>query len=162
MKKILLIILFPVLIYSQSIVPSCIRYAIHDSLKNSIALPFTAEELNQAVTDIQNLKTIEVTLNPSAISSYTFDRVSDTLVVDSVYALVQGTDGIVEFNIAYGTNRSSGTNIFTLDQTADNITIGETFTTINNATIPKNNLVWLDIVTTENSPNEFMIKIYYH
>ena len=65
MKKILLIILFPVLIYSQSIVPSCIRYAIHDSLKNSatntldristqLASVYTKAQIDAMVLNLQS------------------------------------------------------------------------------------------------------------
>jgi len=125
-------------------------------------------ELIHAVMDSVETDTLRlfysvVKVNPDSSESFTLTRTVSGITIDSVFVLIQGTDtSEVTFNIAYGTNRTSGTDMFTSDQTADNITVGETFTTINEDTVPVNNMVWLKINGILNDPTEFLCVIYYH
>lgn len=120
---------------------------------------YTGAEIDKA---IGNTLYLVIKTNPDSATTFTLLRTKAEIVIDSVFALVQGTSALVDFNLAYGTNRTSGTNVFGSSQSADNVTVGETFTTFSSATIPVNNMIWLNITNTDNTPEEFLCVIYYH
>lgn len=120
---------------------------------------FTGAEIDKA---IGNTLYSVIKTNPDSATAFTLLRTKAEIVIDSVFALVQGTSALVDFNLAYGTNRTSGTNVFGSSQSADNVTVGETFSTFSSATIPVNNMLWLNITNTDNTPEEFLCVIYYH
>ena len=132
---------------------------IHDSLNAGYSSSYTGEEIDKA---IGNTLYSVIKTNPDSASTVTLLRTKAETIIDSVFTLVQGTSALVDFNLAYGTNRTSGTNVFGSSQSADNVTVGETFTTFSSATIPVNNMIWLNITNTDNTPTEFQCTIYYH
>jgi len=79
----------------------------------------TMAEIDKAV---DNTLYSVIKLNPTSSTTFTLLRTKAETIVDSVFCLVQGASASVDFNIAYGTNRTSGTDIFGSDQTADNVT----------------------------------------
>jgi len=130
------------------------------SLSNRIDLKFNTADVDDSLNTVRLLSFIEV--YPDSGVSFTLLRSKVIIAIDSVFTLVQGTSASADFNLAYGTNRTSGTNVFAGDQTADNVTVGETFSSFSSATIPINNMLWIDLNDTANTPEEFICVIYYH
>jgi hypothetical protein len=149
-------------------------YATQDDLNQIIELPDTTGipdgyelQYNGApewVYDKTNdLQTYPFTrLNPDSATAFGIRRTKAAITIDSVFAIVQGTSAVVDFNIVFGTNRTSGTNVFSASQSADNVTVGEVFSTFSDNTIPINNMIWINITNTDNNPEEIQCEIYYH
>ena len=138
-------------------------YIITDSVLTGGIKLATETITDSLAADIAEIKIYSVIKTyPDSATTFTFLRTKYAITVDSVFALVQGTSALVDFNLAYGTNRTSGTNVFAASQSADNVTVGETFSSFSSASIPISNMVWLNITNTDNTPEEFICVIYYH
>jgi len=134
---------------------------VDDSLASDIVdLIATDDSLAADIKEIKMLSLVKT--DPDSATSFTLLRTKYAITIDSVFALVQGASATVDFNLAYGTDRTSGTDVFSGDQTSDNVTVGETFSSFSSATIPISNMLWLDLNDTANTPEEFLCVIYYH
>ena len=130
---------------------------ITDSLASDIdALP--------TVADLNEVKYLSFILtDPDSSTYYTLIRTKSAITIDSVFTLIQGSDtSSVSFNLDYGTNRTTPSDIWAIDKTVTNITVGETLTSFTNNAIPKNNMIWLSITAIANLPSEILCVIYYH
>ena len=151
--------------YSTSDVDSNV---VNDLIENyltdsSYASSYTGAEIDKV---IGNTLYSVIKTNPDSATTFTLLRTKAEIVIDSVFALVQGTSAVVDWNLGYGTNRTSGQDFYTLGSiTTNNVTVGQTLTPSGdnyNSIIPVNNMIWLNITNTDNSPEEFLCVIYYH
>ena len=134
---------------------------VTDSLASDISDLVTVDD--SLAADIKEIKTFSIIkTDPDAVTSFTLFRTKYQITIDSIFILTQGASATVDFNLSYGTNRTSGTDIFSADETADNITVGETISSFDTNVIPISNMFWLSISAITNSPTEFMCVIYYH
>lgn len=83
------------------------------------------------------------------------------ITITSVKVVLMGSSPSVTYNLAFGTDRTSGTNVFTAGQTVTSTTTGTTASSgFNDATVPAGSFIWL---TTSASTNitQFQIRITY-
>lgn len=68
--------------------------------------------------------------------------------------LVGGSTPTANFHIAYGSSRSTGTNVFTSGCITGNTTYGQSNTSFNNSSVPANGFVWIIVNAVTGSPTE--------
>lgn len=85
------------------------------------------------------------------------------ITVTSVVAVVVGSSTpSVTFNIAFGTDRTSGTNVFSSGQVTTSQTSGHTFNSgFNDATIPAGSWIWFTTSAQSGTVNQIEITINY-
>lgn len=156
MKKILLVLiglfLYAGVTYSQPV------FGAGGRLSMSVR---QADSVLYYNTDVKLISTILV--GPVGSTDFTLIRTKPVMTtIDSVFVLTKGTGAQVVFDIEFGTNRTSGASIFSGNQTASNTTVGQLLTTFADNTIPIGNMIWLQIVSIVNTPEELICVIYYH
>lgn len=106
-----------------------------------------------------------VKMDPDSGTSFTLIRTKTSIVIDSIFVLVSGSGTDVTYNITYGTNRTTGTNLKTGNFVTSYSATGTSYSTLGGSyspNIPVNNMIWLNINDITNYPEEFLCVIYYH
>lgn len=117
-------------------------------------------------------KVVLATSKPSLTKNMTFESITASenfglietpvaITITSVKVVLMGSSPSVTYNLQQGTDRTSGTNVFTAGQTVTSTTTGTTASSgFNDATVPAGSFIWL---TTSASTNitQFQIRITY-
>jgi hypothetical protein len=81
--------------------------------------------------------------NPTASENIFIFRTPVAITVTDVTAVLVGGSPSVTYNVAFGTDRTSGTNVYTAGQTVTSETTGTAASGVNDATIPAGSWVWV-------------------
>jgi len=100
---------------------------------------------------------------PSASENVGMWKTPVAITVSSLEAVLVGSaTPSVTFNIAFGTDRTSGTNVFTSGQTATSTTTGHTFNSgFNDATIPAGSFIWITTSAQSGTVTNIELTINY-
>jgi hypothetical protein len=83
------------------------------------------------------------------------------ITVTAVKSFIRGATSVT-FNLAHGTNPSSGVNLFTSSQTADTTTsVKDHSTGFNDATLAAGEAIWLTTSALSGTPTQVVITIFY-
>lgn len=83
------------------------------------------------------------------------------ITITEVRAVSVGSSPSVTYNIAFGSDRTSGTNVFTSGQTTTSTTTGDVASGVNDNTIPAGSYVWLTTSAAATPPTEILFTITY-
>lgn len=83
------------------------------------------------------------------------------ITITSVKVVLVGSSPSVTYNLAFGTDRTSGTNVFTSGQTVTSTTTGTTASGFNDATVPAGSFIWLTTSAASGTITQFQIRITY-
>ncbi len=83
------------------------------------------------------------------------------ITITQVRAVSVGTTPSVTYNIAFGSDRTSGTNVFTAGQTTTSTTTGDVASGVNDNTIPAGSYIWLTTAAAATPPTEILFTITY-
>ena len=98
----------------------------------------------------------------STENSYLWQTDVDITVSSVTSVLVGSSTPSVTFNIAFGTNRTSATNVFSSGQVTTSTTSGHTFNSgFNDATIPAGSFIWLTTSAQSGTVEEIGLTINY-
>lgn len=119
-----------------------------------------ATDLGIAGASLSKSTTLEFA---SAAENTTMWKTPVDITVSSVYAVNVGSASpSVTFNIAFGSDRTSGTNVFSSGQTSTSTTTGHTFNSgFNDATIPAGSWIWITTSAQSGTVTEIMIQVNY-
>lgn len=100
---------------------------------------------------------------PSSAESIGMWKTPVAITVSSLEAVLVGSSSpSVTFNIAFGTDRTSGTNVFSSGRTATSTTTGHTFnSSFNDATIPAGSFIWVTTSAQSGTVTQIEITINY-
>ena len=116
-------------------------------------------------TDITNAlkKQKQITINsPTTATDQTIFRATSALTINKISAVVRGTTPSVTWTIRHDTDRSaSGNEVVTSGTTTTSETTGDTITSFNDATIPIDSYVWLEVSATSGTNDELHVTLDY-
>jgi hypothetical protein len=100
---------------------------------------------------------------PSSSENTTMWTVPVDITITSVVAVNVGSSSpSVTFQVAFGTDRTSGTNVFSSGRTVTSTTTVHTFnSSFNDATIPAGSIIWITTSAQSGTVNETNITINY-
>ena len=118
-----------------------------------------------APTWVNPLKYKSMTLEtPGAAEDFGLWRTPMNITIDSVSAVLVGSGSpSVTINIAFGTNRTGATNVFSSGTAITNVTTGQTINSgFNDATIPIESWIWFVSTAQSGTVTQITVTIYYH
>lgn len=83
------------------------------------------------------------------------------ITVTEARAVSVGSSPSVTYNIAFGSDRTSGTNVYSAGQTTTSTTTGDVASGFNDATIPAGSYIWLTTSATSGTVTEILFTITY-
>jgi len=114
--------------------------------------------------DQQSTKSKGMTLEtPGAAESFGMWQTQVAITVSSIKAVVLGSGSpSVTINIAFGTDRTSGTNVFSSGTAITNTTTGQTLNSgFNDATIPAGSFIWFISTAQSGTVTQIEVTINY-
>jgi hypothetical protein len=100
--------------------------------------------------------------NPTSTENIYVFRAAVAITISSVNAVLVGSSSpSVTYNIAFGTDRSSGTNVYTSGQTVTSTTAGTAASGVNDNTIPAGSWVWVTTSAQSGTVGQINISIVY-
>lgn len=118
-------------------------------------------------------KVVLTTAKPTITKNMTFESITSSenfglietpiaITITSVKVVLVGSSPSVTYNLQQGTDRTSGTNVFTAGQTVTSTTTGTTASSgFNDATVPAGSFIWLTTSAASGTINQFQIRITY-
>ena len=113
---------------------------------------------------INRVKSKGMTLeSPGAAESFGMWQTQVAITVSSIKAVVVGSGSpSVTINIAFGTDRTSGTNVFSSGTAITNTTTGQTINSgFNDATIPAGSFIWFTSSAQSGTVTQIEVTINY-
>ena len=100
--------------------------------------------------------------SPGAAESFGMWQTQVAITVSSIKAVVIGSSPSVTINIAFGTDRTSGTNVFSSGTAITNTTTGQTINSgFNDATIPAGSFIWFISTAQSGTVTQIEVTINY-
>ena len=99
---------------------------------------------------------------PTTTEDITLFYTPSALTVSRVSAVLRGSSTpSVTYNLSYGTDRTSATNVFTSGTTVTSTTTATVVTSFNNSSIPTGGMLWLTISAVSGTVDELSVSIEF-
>ena len=127
---------------------------------NSNKLQFNSNGVTQVLTATSSFSfTVAST---TASENITLKRFSQAVTIQKVSCVNQGgSSPSVTYNLPHGTNRTSGTNLFTSDEAMTNTTTGTQIYTFADATLAAGEVMWLTTSAQSGAAGFFGCTVYW-
>lgn len=100
--------------------------------------------------------------NPTASENMSFFRTPVAITVTDVTAVLVGSSTpSVTYQISFGTDRTSATNVYTAGQTVTSTTTGTAASGVNDATIPAGSFVWITTSAQSGTVGQIFLSLTY-
>ncbi len=112
-----------------------------------------------SVTVQPNSKSVTI-LSPTSSDRITMFYTDTAIKFTKVVSVIRGTSATSSWQLYYGTDRTSGTAVFSATQSTTSTTTGNVTTTFANANAAANSFIWLEM-STQTSVTEVHITVFY-
>ena len=112
-----------------------------------------------SVTVQPNSKSVTI-LSPTSSDRITMFYTDTAIKFTKVVSVIRGTSATSSWQLYYGTDRTSGTAVFSTTQSTTSTTTGNVTTTFANANAAANSFIWLEM-STQTSVTEVHITVFY-
>ena len=101
-------------------------------------------------------------LSPQATDKVTLFALPYAATLTKLQAVIRGSSTpSVNYNVKYGTDRSSGTTVVSIGSTVSSTTTGDVVTSFNNSSPAADSYVWLEMIAVSGTVDEFHLTVYY-
>lgn len=101
-------------------------------------------------------------LSPQATDKVTLFALPYAATLTKMQAVIRGSSTpSVNYNVKYGTDRTSGTLVVSIGSTVSSTTTGDVVTSFNNSSPAADSYVWLEMIAVSGTVDEFHLTVYY-
>ena len=112
-------------------------------------------------TTLGRMKTVTI-IGPAANDNVTMFWTNTAITIANVTSVVSGTSPQVNFTLYTGANRDGASNtVIQANIACSNVTTGVSTTSFSNNTIAANTYVWVHVLTTSGTVNDFHLTLRF-